>query len=72
MFAYQLSSPQLFMETSHWELLCGRASLLRTSSWRKKTLSVPCMNAYSSVRTPQSEFALFRESLGVSRINHIL
>ena len=51
MFAFQHSCSLLFMGTSHWELLWGRASVLRTSSWRMQTSSVPCVNAYSFVRS---------------------
>ena len=40
--------PQLFMETSHCELLWGRARMVRTISWQKQTLSVLRINAYSS------------------------
>ena len=36
--------------------------------WPRQTSFVPCTNGYSS----QTEFALPRQSLGVSRINHIL
>ena len=42
------------------------------SSWPRQTSFEPCMSAYSFVRTHRQNFALLRESLGVSRINHFL
>ena len=41
------------------------------SSWPRQTSSGRCTKVSIS-SGPQSDFALFRESLGVSRINHIL
>ena len=43
--------------------LCHRSTL-----GRKQTSPGPCMNACNLCQDPQTEFALLRESLGVSRI----
>ena len=43
----------------------------KSNSWQTQMSSAPCMNVCSCVRIHR-QFALFRESLGVSRIIHIL
>ena len=39
-------------------------------SKQKQTSLARCMNKCNSAKTPQTEFALIRESFGVSRANH--
>ena len=65
-------SPQYPLGASHSKSLSDLDSSSRTSSWQRRTSFEPCTHGSSSVRTPQTEFALLRESLGVSCIKHIL
>ena len=64
-------SPQLPLEASHLEPQSDLDSTPRSSSWAKHMSFEQCTNTFSS-QDPQTEFALLRESLGASRINHIL
>ena len=64
-----LASVTTAAEVSRSELQWDLASMLRTSSWQEQTSSMPCM---MMCQDPQTEFALLRESLGVSRTNHVL
>ena len=54
------------------EVAVGHGGVSQTSSWQKQMSSGPCMNACSCVRTRRQDFPSSEESLGVSRINHIL
>ena len=58
-------SPQSRLEASHSESLSDLHSTSRTGSWPRQTPSELCTD-------PQTECALLRERLGVSRIIHIL
>ena len=60
------------LEAARSESLWDPGSALRVNFWPKQTLFEQCRRVFSCVRTRRQIFALFRESLGVSRINHIL
>ena len=60
--------PRQLTETSHSELQWDPANVSQTSSYVIRAMR----ERVQLCQDPQAEFALLRESLGVSRINHSL
>ena len=63
---------QWLLGATHSELLWDRGSSSRTNSWPMQMSFEQVHERVQLCQDPQTEFSVLRESLGVSRVNHIL